>query len=77
MDKNIENRVINYMIETFNKEELQPNEACGVMLSAVLRIISAMAPLIGRKPKDFILEVLYSTIKQVEEHQWEERNCLR
>ena len=74
MDKNIENRVVNYMIETFKKEELQPNEACGVMLSAVLRIISAMAPLLGRNPKDFILEVLISTIKQVEEQQWQGRS---
>jgi hypothetical protein len=29
-----------------------------------------MAPLLGRNPKDFILEVLISTIKQVEEQQW-------
>ena len=74
MEKNIENRVVNYLIETFKKEELQPNEACGVMLSAVLRIISAMAPLLGRNPKDFILEVLISTIKQVEEQQWQGRS---
>lgn len=77
MEKYIENRVVNYMIEIFKKEELQLNEACGVMLSAVLRIISAMAPLLGRNPKDFILEILNSTIKQVEEQQWPERNYQR
>ena len=74
MEKNLENRVVNYMIEIFKKEELRPNEACGVMLSAVLRIISAMAPLLGRNPKDFILEILNSTIKQVEKQQWQGRN---
>ena len=62
-------KVIAELIKIFKDADMEPEEACNVLMSSIVSLLALMAMPLGIDGNEFVIKVFKDTIRQIEEMQ--------